>query len=70
MKWNFGSVGSLKLWNLETKKPRNGETKKLKNQETKKPRNQEIKQPGNFWTLKTSSNQENPLPLNIPPIYL
>ena len=46
MKWNFGSMGSLnlwncetlKLWNQETVKPRNQETQKLWNRETKKPK--------------------------------
>ena len=42
-KWEFGYMGSLNLWNAETKKPRNQETENLWNQETKKLWNQETK---------------------------
>ena len=56
IKWKFGNMGSsssknirylLKLWDSETKKPRNQETKTPSNYETKKPRNQETKKPRN-----------------------
>ena len=53
MKWKFGNMGSLNLWNFEILKPRNFETKKPRTQETKKPRNQEAK------------NQQTKKPINF-----
>ena len=38
MKWKFGHMGSLNLWNFETKNLWNQETKKPGNFQTKKPR--------------------------------
>ena len=54
MKWNLVNMGSLKLWNFETKKPWNFETKKPRNQDAKKPRHQD--------TLKTCNLGNHPTP--------
>ena len=46
MKWKFGHMGSLNLWNFEMLRPRNQETSRPRNQEINnktKSRNEETK---------------------------
>ena len=78
MKWTFGNMGSLNLWNSETSKIWNQETLKSSNQQTSKPRNCENEQLWNqepinvetkkFGNQETKKRAKNKKPENEKPI--
>ena len=70
MKWKFGNMRSLNLWNFANLKQRNQETLKPRSQETKNLRNQETK---NQETTKSIFFQvrefQHPSTYRLPPLH-